>query len=78
MRKIVALLLIVVLVFALATAVCATGNNPSPTGTTATDPSKPTQPTSPNTGDMALLLAPVMLLGLFGLVVATRKLVKNH
>ena len=78
MRKIVALLLIVVLVFALATAVCATGNNPSPTGSTATDPSKPTQPVSPNTGDMALLLAPVMLLGLFGLVVATRKLVKNH
>ncbi len=84
MRKIVALLLIVVLVFALATAVCATGDNPSPTGTTATDPTKPSEPVSPptgatvSTGNMMLLLAPIMLLGLFGVVVATKKLVKNH
>ena len=78
MRKMLALLLIVVLVFSLASVVFASGNTPSPTGTTAANPDKPIEPVSPNTGDMVLLLAPIMLLGLFGLVVATRKLVKNH
>lgn len=78
MRKMLALLLVVVLVFALASVVFANENTPSPTGTTAQNPDKPTEPTSPSTGDMVLLLAPIMLLGLFGLVVATKKLVKNH
>ena len=78
MRKIIALLLVVVLVFALASVVFANENTPSPTGTTAGDPDKPVNPVSPGTGDMVLLLAPIMLLGLFGLVVATKKLVKNH
>lgn len=82
MRKMLALLLIVVLMFSLATAVFASGD--SPTGTTATDPTKPSEPVSPPTGapvssgNMLLLLAPIMLLGVFGLVVATKKLVKNH
>ena len=56
MRKMLALLLIVVLVFSLASVVFANENTPSPTGTTAGDPDKPTDPTSPNTGDMVLLL----------------------
>ena len=83
MRKMIALLLIVVLVFSLASVVFATGN-PSPTGTTATDPTNPSNPVSPPTGvavsngNMILLLAPIMLLGVFGVVVATKKLVKNH
>lgn len=85
MRKMIALLLIVVLVFSLASVVYASGNTPSPTGTTATNPEKPSESTSPNTGAavptgnmMILLLAPIMLLGVFGVIVATRKLVKNH
>ena len=78
MRKMLALLLVVVLVFSLASVVFASGNNPSPTGTTAGDPDKPVNPVSPGTGDMILLLAPIMLLGLFGVIVATKKLVKNH
>ena len=78
MRKMLALLLVVVLVFALASVVFANENTPSPTGTTGGNPDKPVDPVSPGTGDMILLLAPIMLLGLFGLVVATKKLVKNH
>jgi len=85
MRKMLALLLVVVLVFALASVVFANENTPSPTGTTAADPSTPSESTSPNTGAavptgdmMFLLLAPIMLLGVFGVIVATRKLVKNH
>ena len=85
MRKMLALLLVVVLVFALASVVFANENTPSPTGTTGSNPEKPSESTSPNTGVavstgdmMYLLLAPVMLLGVFGVIVATRKLVKNH
>ena len=87
MRKMIALLLILVLVFSLASVVFAddgSTSSPSPTGTTATDPTKPSEPISPPTGttvssgNMILLLAPIILLGLFGVVVATRKLVKNH
>ena len=82
MRKMLALLLIVVLMFSLATAVFASGD--SPTGTTATDPTSSSEPVSPPTGatvssgNMLLLLAPIMLLGVFGLVVATKKLVKDR
>ena len=87
MRKLIALLLVVALVFALASVVFADDGStgaPSPTATTATDPEKPSEPESPPTGapvsngNLLLLLAPVMLLGLFGVVVATKKLVKNH
>ncbi len=78
MRKMLALLLVVVLVFALASVVFADDGSPSPTGTTAENPDKPVDPVSPSTGDPIQMLAPIMLLGLFGAIVATRKLVKNH
>ncbi len=82
MRKLLALLLIVVLVFSLASLVYASGD--SPTGTTETNPEDTSEPESPPTGianasgDMILLLAPIMLLGLFGVIFAVRKLAKNH
>ena len=90
MRRMLALMLVVILMFAMATVVFADTNKtgetkaPSPTGSTATDPEKPSDPVSPptgssvSTGNMMLLLAPIMLLGLFGVVVATKKLIKTH
>ena len=78
MRRMLALLLIVALVFCMATVVFADDKVSSPSSSTAADPEKPKDDESPKTGDFILLLAPLMLVGLFGVVVSTKKLVKNH
>lgn len=84
MRRMLAFLLVVILMFAMATVVFADTDKsgetkaPSPAGSTTPDPDKPVTPVSPNTGDFILLLAPLMLLGLFGVVVSARKLIKSH
>ncbi len=79
MRRMLALLLIVALVLCMATVVFADETKvSSPSSSTAADPDKPKDDESPKTGDFILLLAPLMLVGLFGVVVSTKKLVKNH
>lgn len=85
MRRLIAIVLVLVLVVSFATVVFAdtdkTGETTkvdSPTGTTETTPDKPKDPDSPRTGDYILLLVPMIVLGLFGVVISTKKLVKNH
>ena len=85
MRKLLALVLVLVLVVSFATVVFAETNKTgestkvaSPGATTETSPDKPKDPESPKTGDFILLLIPIVVLGLFGVVVSTKKLVKNH
>ena len=78
MRKLIALLLVLVLVLSLATVVFADDGTPSPTGSTEPEPDKPVDPVSPPTGDFILMLVPFMVLGLFGVIVSTKKLIMNH
>ena len=82
MRRLIALLLVAILVLSMATVVFAnteeTTKNPSPEGSTETTPDKPKDPDSPSTGDSILWIVPMIVLGLFGVVVATKKLIKNH
>ena len=92
MKKIVAILLSVLILSTLVLGAFADNGSteppaptdvPSPTAV-PTEPTTPTNPnndnnnTSPNTGDNALLLVTVMMLGLAGVVIATKKLVKTN
>ena len=81
MRRLIALLLVAILVLSMATVVFANTEetkSPSPEGSTETTPDKPKDPDSPSTGDSILWIVPMIVLGLFGVVVATKKLIKNH
>ncbi|MBR4193317.1 MAG: hypothetical protein IKO68_07055 [Oscillospiraceae bacterium] len=81
MRRLIALLLVAILVLSMATVVFANTEetkSPSPEGSTEPNPDKPVEPDSPSTGDYFLMLVPFMVLGLVGVIVSTKKLVKNH
>ncbi len=76
MRKVIALLLVVLLLGALAT-VCFADDISSPTAPTETEKPNP-EPISPPTGVNVALYAVLFVIGLFGVVLTTTKLVKNH
>ena len=78
MKKLIALMLVLILVLSFAAVVFAEGDGPSPEGNTEPNPDNPVNPESPKTGDFVLMLVPFMALGLFGVIVSARKLIKNH
>ena len=83
MRKLIALLLVVLLLASLCTVVFADDGSPegsknsSPTETTKSTPDdKPSD--SPKTGMNPMWVVFFVLVGVFGIVVSTRKLIKNR
>ena len=83
MRKLIALLLVVLILASLCTVAFADDGSPEPSTTnkspTTNPTSAPEKPSdSPKTGVNPMLIVLFVLLGVFGVFVSTRKLLKNN